>query len=144
MYCLHAGRENGILKWCMRWVLEDVLNPQRRSCTYGCTLNMNWMGLRSFKMKRGLFKTWFFLKSLKKMNKIHIHTSIIAVMISIQLKNNISGVTLMVKQKQIQLGTIRLWVWSLAWLSRLRIKCCHELWCRSEKWLRSVVAVPLA
>ena len=31
----------------------------------------------------------------------------------------------------IRLGTRRLWVWSLALLSRLRIRCCHELWCRS-------------
>ena len=28
------------------------------------------------------------------------------------------------------LVTMRMWVWSLALLSGLRIQCCHELWCR--------------
>ena len=36
----------------------------------------------------------------------------------------------MVKQKQIQLGTMRLRVQSLALHSGLRIRCCHELWRR--------------
>ena len=26
-------------------------------------------------------------------------------------------------------------------LSGLRIQCCHELWCRSQTWLRSSIAV---
>ena len=30
--------------------------------------------------------------------------------------------------KPIRLGTIRLWVRSLALLRGLRIRCCHELW----------------
>ena len=25
--------------------------------------------------------------------------------------------------------------------SGLRIQCCHELWCRSQKWLQSHIAV---
>ena len=36
---------------------------------------------------------------------------------------------------------------SLASLSRLRIWCCHEqqfMWCRSQTWLRSGVAVAVA
>ena len=37
----------------------------------------------------------------------------------------------MVQQKQIQLGTMRLRVRSLASLSGLRIQRCCELWCRS-------------
>ena len=36
----------------------------------------------------------------------------------------------MVQQKLIQLGTTRLRVLSLAWLSGLRIQHCYELWCR--------------
>ena len=36
----------------------------------------------------------------------------------------------MAQQKQIQLGTMRLQVRSLASLSGLRIQHCHELWCR--------------
>ena len=34
----------------------------------------------------------------------------------------------MAQRKQIQLETMRLWVQSLALLSRLRIWHCHELW----------------
>ena len=30
---------------------------------------------------------------------------------------------------------------SLALLTGLRIQCCHELWCRSQTWLRSGIAV---
>ena len=36
----------------------------------------------------------------------------------------------MAQQKQIQLGTMKLQVGSLASLSRLRIRCCCEVWCR--------------
>ena len=36
----------------------------------------------------------------------------------------------MAQRKWIQLGTMRLPVWSLAFLSGLRIQCCCELWCR--------------
>ena len=47
----------------------------------------------------------------------------------------------MAQQKQIQLGTMRLWVQSLALLSRLRTWHCHELWCRLQTRLGSAVAV---
>ena len=47
----------------------------------------------------------------------------------------------MVQWKRIQLGTMRLQVLSLASLSGLKIRCCHELWCRSQTWLGSDVAV---
>ena len=36
----------------------------------------------------------------------------------------------MAQHKRIQLGTMRLWVWSLSLLSGLSIQRCHELWCR--------------
>ena len=42
------------------------------------------------------------------------------------------------------MGTMRLRVQSLALLSGLRIQHCHELWCRSQMWLRSRVAVAVA
>ena len=32
-------------------------------------------------------------------------------------------------------------VWFLASLKGLRIRCCHDLWCRLQTWLRSPVAV---
>ena len=41
----------------------------------------------------------------------------------------------------IRLGIMRLWVWSLASLNGLRIRHCHELWCRSQTQLGSQVAV---
>ena len=52
----------------------------------------------------------------------------------------------MAQQKQIQLGTMRLQVQSLAlaWHSGLRIMCCRELWCRSQTQLGSAVAVAVA
>ena len=36
---------------------------------------------------------------------------------------------------------MRLWVWSLSSLNGLGIWLCSELWCRSQTWLRSCVAV---
>ena len=51
------------------------------------------------------------------------------------------GVPIVAQQKRIQLGTMRLWVRSLALPSGLRIWHCHELWCRSQTQLRSGVAV---
>ena len=36
------------------------------------------------------------------------------------------GVPIVVQWKWIRLGTVRLWVWSLALLSGLRIWCCHS------------------
>ena len=50
----------------------------------------------------------------------------------------------MVQRKPIQLGNMRLRVRSLASLSGFRIRCCHELWCRSQAGLGSCVAVVVA
>ena len=47
----------------------------------------------------------------------------------------------MAQLKRIQLGTMRLRVRSLASLSGLRIWLCHVLWCRSQTWLGSRIAV---
>ena len=60
------------------------------------------------------------------------------------LKSREMGVPVMVQQKQIWLGTMRLWVRSLASLSGLRIRRCWELWCRSQTRLRSGVAMAVA
>ena len=51
------------------------------------------------------------------------------------------GVPVVVQWEKSKLGTVRLWVLSLALLSGLRIWRCCELWCRSQTWLRSGVAV---
>ena len=50
----------------------------------------------------------------------------------------------MAQQTRIRLGTMRLWVRSLALFSGLRIQRCHELWCGSQTWLGSCVAVAVA
>ena len=47
----------------------------------------------------------------------------------------------MAQRKQIQLGTMRFQVRSLALLSGSRIWHCFELWCRSKMRLRSDIAV---
>ena len=46
--------------------------------------------------------------------------------------------------KRIRLGTTRLWVRSLPSLSGLRIWHCHALWCRSQTWHGSGMAVAVA
>ena len=51
------------------------------------------------------------------------------------------GVPTMAQRKQIGLGTMRFRVRSLALLSGLSIRCCHELWCRLQTRLGSGVAV---
>ena len=51
------------------------------------------------------------------------------------------GVPVMAQQKQIQLGTMKLQVQSLALLSGLRIWRCCKPWYRSQTWLGSLVAV---
>ena len=50
---------------------------------------------------------------------------------------------LLVKDFQLRLSgnkPMRMWVWSLALFSGLRIWLCSELWCRSPTWLGSYVA----
>ena len=58
----------------------------------------------------------------------------------------------MAQQKQIRLGTMRLWFQSLASLGGLRIQCCHKLWYRSQTgldlalvwlWCRPVAVAPI-
>ena len=44
---------------------------------------------------------------------------------------------------QTRLVSMRMWVWSLASLSGLRIQSCCELWCRSQMQLGSLVAVAM-
>ena len=51
------------------------------------------------------------------------------------------GVPLVVQQKRIRVGTMRLRRQSLASFSGLRIGHCRELWCRSKTQLGSCVAV---
>ena len=53
------------------------------------------------------------------------------------------GVPIVAQRKQIRLGTMGLQVLSLALLSGLRIRHCHELWCRSQTRLRSGIALAL-
>ena len=50
----------------------------------------------------------------------------------------------MVQPKQIRLASVRMQVQSLASFSGLRIQHCCELWCRSQRRLRSSVTVAVA
>ena len=52
------------------------------------------------------------------------------------------GVPIVAQWKRILLGTMRLD--SIPGLSRLRILCCHELWCRWQTWHGSCIAVAVA
>ena len=60
------------------------------------------------------------------------------------MKTEAEGVPIVAQRKQIQLGTMRLQVRSLASLSGLRIQHCCELWYRSQMRLGSCVAVTVA
>ena len=59
-------------------------------------------------------------------------------------KVTLFGIPIMVPRKQILVGTMRLWAWSLASLSGLRIQRCCELWCRLQMQLGSGIAVAVA
>ena len=56
-------------------------------------------------------------------------------------KKLLPGVPVVAPWLTIRLGTMRLQIPSLASLSGLRIQHCPELWCRSQMWLRSCIAV---
>ena len=67
--------------------------------------------------------------------------------ISLQELHNLKkqiGVPILVQQKQIRLGTIRLLVQSLASFSGLRIRRCRKLWCRLQTQIRPGIAVAVA
>ena len=62
------------------------------------------------------------------------------------------GVPIVAQGKQTRLVTMRLQLWSLAPLGGLRIRCCHELWCRSRHgsdlallrlWCRPAATAPI-
>ena len=57
----------------------------------------------------------------------------------IPLKSGRAEVPFVVQQKWIWLLSMRMWVHSLASLSGLGIRRCHELWCRLQTWLGSSV-----
>ena len=57
------------------------------------------------------------------------------------LKKKKTRVPIVAQQKRIRLVSMRMQVRSLALLSGLRIRRCRELWCRSQMWLGSGVAV---
>ena len=60
------------------------------------------------------------------------------------IQNIDRGVPVMAQRKQIRLASLRMHVQSLALLSGLMINSCCELWCWSQTWLRSCIAVGLA
>ena len=76
-------------------------------------------------------------------NSSVIHLKPVSIWVSVK-KISTSGVPAMAQQKQIQLETMMLRIQSLASLSGLRIRCCRELWLRSQMRLGSGVAVAVA
>ena len=58
--------------------------------------------------------------------------------------NSILGVPTVAKGKQIGLVSMRMRVWSLAFLSGSGIWRCLGLWCRLQMWLRSCIAVTMS
>ena len=57
------------------------------------------------------------------------------------IEKRVHRAPIVAQRKRIQLGTMRLWVRFLASLRGLRIQHCLELWCKSQMWLRSGVAM---
>ena len=57
------------------------------------------------------------------------------------LKKALIGVSVVVQLLMNPTRNHEVVVRSLASLRRLRIRLCHELWCRSQTWLRSGIAV---
>ena len=51
------------------------------------------------------------------------------------------GFPIVAQQEGTRLLSMSMWVQTLASFSGLRIQHCCELWCRSQIWLRSGVAV---
>ena len=54
------------------------------------------------------------------------------------------GVPIVAQRLQTRLVSMRTWVPSLALLSGLKIQCCRELRCRSQRRLGSSIAVAVA
>ena len=80
-------------------------------------------------------------------NKIHFikkSPGIHALQLVFFLLNLKPEVPVVARQKWIRLASMRMWVWSLASLSGSDIWHCCELWCRSQTWLGSGVAVAVA
>ena len=76
MYCPTEAwyvQAERIIYWNNVWrVIRKCLKPKyeseettKKRCSYGCTVSMNWKGLRSLKMK-SFFKTWSLFKTIFK------------------------------------------------------------------------------
>ena len=61
-----------------------------------------------------------------------------------EIKISFSGVLVVAQRYRTWIVSMRMWVGSLASLTGLRIRCCRELWCRSQMQLRSCIAVAVA
>ena len=66
------------------------------------------------------------------------------VILNTQHKHTTEGAPVVAQQKRIWLASMRMRAGSLASLSELRIRHCCELWCRSQMWPGSYMAVAVA
>ena len=88
--------------------------------------------------------TWMDLKIIILSKVSQTEKDIICYHLYMESKKTDTGLPVVVLRKQIQLGTMRLKVRSLALLRGLRLRHCRELWCRSQMWLGYRIAVALA
>ena len=79
-----------------------------------------------------------------KNRKITIYHQVTCQFQYLSFKRESLGVPIVAQLKQIQLRTMKSQVRSLASFGGLRIWCCCDLWCRSQTWLVSCVAVAVA
>ena len=76
---------------------------------------------------------WRHRRSVRKIYLVSLQT--IGKRAQTEIKNTVPGVSLVVQWKRVWLVSTRIWVRSLASLGGSRIRCCFELWCRSQMWL---------
>ena len=110
-------------------------------------LGENWAGESTVRLTFATFKRRFrILKGLTLLSdgeRAYKSEKFEVAMLAI-LNRCCLGVPAVVQRKQIQLGTMRLGIWSLASLRGLTIQRCCELWCRLQTRLWSRIAVALA
>ena len=119
------------------WILNPLSKARDQTCNLrGTSWLPNWLShnrnsRRSF-LFRGLKGG---VRDLKQMRWLEWGIYLCTFLLNVTTL----GVPTVAQQKQTVF--MRMWVRTLASLSGLRIRCCHELWCGSEMQLGSGIAV---